>query len=81
MKNTVERRQMILAILCERRYEKIDNLATEFNVSRRTVRYDIDVLAYSYPLYTEKGKYGGVYVSDGFRLGMKYLTDKQYEIL
>ena len=24
---------------------------------------------------------GGIHIADGFRLGMKYLTDKQYEIL
>ena len=37
MKNTSERRQMILETLCQRRYEKIENLATEFEVSRRTI--------------------------------------------
>ena len=27
------------------------------------------------------GTYGGVYIAEGFRLGMKYLTDKQYTVL
>ena len=50
MKSTTERRQMILEVLCRRRYEKIDNLATEFEVSRRTITYDIQVLSCSYPI-------------------------------
>ena len=35
----------------------------------------------SYPIYTVPGKGGGVYVSDGYRLGKKCLTDKQAELL
>ena len=27
------------------------------------------------------GTYGGVYIAEGFRLGMKYLTDEQYTVL
>lgn len=81
MKNTTERRQNILKVLCERRYERIENLATEFNVSRRTIQYDVQILSCTYPLYTETGIYGGVYVADGFYLGMKYLTDKQEAFL
>ena len=77
MKNTTERRQNIIKVLCERRYERIENLATEFNVSRRTIQYDIQILSCTYPLYTETGVYGGVYVAEGFYLGMHYLTDKQ----
>ena len=81
MKNTAERRQNILKILCERRYERIENLATEFEVSRRTIEYDVQILSCAYPLYTETGIYGGVYVADGFYLGMKFLTDKQEAFL
>lgn len=81
MRTTTERRQEIIDILCKRRYETIDNLAFEFSVDRRTIRRDIEVLSISFPLYTKKGIGGGVHIVEGFRLGMKYLTDKQYEIL
>ena len=81
MEKTVERRQMILEVLCERRFERIDNLAAEFNVSRRTVRYDIEVLSYSYHIYTSKGTGGGIHIVDGFKLGMKYLTKEQADFL
>ena len=55
MKNTSERRQMILEVLCQRRFEKIENLATEFEVSRRTITYDIQILSCSYPIYSLTG--------------------------
>lgn len=81
MRATTERRQAIIEILCARRYETINNLAFEFSVDRRTIRRDIEILSISFPFYTTKGTGGGVHVVDGFRLGMKYLTDKQYTVL
>ena len=81
MITTTERRLAILHILCERRKETIDNLAFEMKVSRNTIKTDIFALSLSYPIYTVSGIGGGVRIVDGFRLGMKYLTDKQYDIL
>ena len=81
MKATTERRQALVRLLCERRYETIDNLAFEFSVNRRTIRRDIELLSLSYPFYTTKGTGGGVHVVEGFRLGMKYLTEAQCELL
>lgn len=76
-----ERRICIIETMCKRRYDTIDNLAFEFNVSRRTIRYDIEILSCSYPIYTTKGTGGGVHIMDGYRLGMKYFTDSQTEFL
>ena len=45
---TTERRQALLRLLCERRYETIDNLAFEFSVNRRTIRRDIELLSLFY---------------------------------
>ena len=42
MLSTIERRQKILEILSERRYEKMTNLDIELNVSWRTICYDIE---------------------------------------
>ena len=42
MRSTAERRQMILQVLCERRSELAENLALEFDVSIRTIYYDIE---------------------------------------
>ena len=76
-----ERRMQILEVLCDRRHESIDNLAFEFGVSRRTIRYDIEMLTCSYPIYTTQGNGGGVHVVDGYKFGCKYMTDKQTELL
>ena len=81
MRDTAERRMKILETLCVRRHDTIKRLSEEFNVSERTIRYDIKVLECSYPIYTTQGTGGGVHVMDGYRLGMKYFTDEQTELL
>ena len=81
MQSAIERRQRIIEILNARRSEKIDNLAFELNVERRTIRRDIEVLACSYPIDTKTGRAGCVYVQDGFDLYERYLTAKQFELL
>ena len=81
MHKTTERRQMILEILCERRIELAENLASEFDVTVRTIYKDIEILACSYPIYTTQGNGGGIHIVDGFKLGMKYLTKEQAEFL
>ena len=79
--NASERRMAILETLCERRHESIDNLAFEFEVSIRTIKYDIEALSLSYPIYTTQGNGGGVHVVDGFRMGRKYMSDEQTALL
>ena len=81
MQSTTERRQALLELICERRFETIDNLAFEFGVERRTIRRDIEILSITYPIYTTKGIGGGVHIMDGYRLGRKYFTDSQTELL
>ena len=81
MNSAIARREKILEILSERRYEKMINLAQELKVTRRTIVGDIAVLSEIFPIYTETGTYGGVYVVDGFRHRMKYLSDSQLELL
>lgn len=73
----VIRRQRILEILCIRRFEKINNLAAEFGVSERTIRKDIEELSCSVPIFTIRGKYGGVKFADGYYSSRTYLTDEQ----
>ena len=77
-----ERREAILEVLCERRHEKIANLAFEFGVSARTIKNDILELSLSYPVYTVSGRYhSGVYIADDYYLGKQYLTEEQLELL
>ena len=77
-----ERRNAIIEVLCERRYESMENLANEFNVSRRTILRDIDILSSSHSIYTQSGKHGGgVYVVDGYYLYKSYLADEELRVL
>ena len=62
-----ERRQRLLEVLCLRRHDTCANLAHEFNVCQRTIRYDIEALMCSYPIETVCGRFGGgVRVLDGY---------------
>lgn len=78
-----ERRQKILKVLCLRRYDTYENLAQEFHVCERTIRYDIASLMRSYPIETVRGHGGGIKVADGFYLyrDAKSLTPEQCNVL
>lgn len=47
-----ERRLNLLHILCLRRHDTYDNLAHEFNVCKRTIRYDVAALMCEFPIET-----------------------------
>ena len=81
MKNTSERRQMILEYLLEHRETTRIELSNHFNVSLRTIERDILILSYSYPIITIQGGGGGIKIADGYRLGMKYLSESQAALL
>lgn len=77
-----ERREAILNVLCKRRQDTIENLANEFGVSVRTIKYDIEELTLAHPIETVRGRYGGgVKVADGYYIGRKYLKPSQQELL
>lgn len=67
----------LLETLCLRRHDICENLAFELGVSRMTIRRDIRALSEYYPLYTQCGTGGGVFVVDGFRMDKSYLTEEQ----
>lgn len=77
-----ERREAILNVLCKRRQDTVQNLANEFGVSVRTIKYDIEELTLAHPIETVRGRYGGgVKVADGYYIGRKYLKPNQQELL
>ena len=77
-----ERREAILNVLCKRRQDTVENLAHEFGVSVRTIKYDIEELTLAHPIETVRGRYGGgVKVAEGYYLGRKYLKPNQQELL
>ncbi len=82
MQGTAERRSEIMKILCRRRTETIRNLASEFGVSERTIRRDIEVLSLNEPIYTQSGRYGcGVYVAEGYSMTRMYMSDEELTLL
>lgn len=79
---TAERRNAILKFLCRHRHETVQNLASEFGVSERTIRRDIEVLSYTEPIYTQPGRYGGgVYVVDGYSIDRMYMTTEELSVI
>ncbi len=79
---TAERRNGILKNLCRRRYETIQNLASEFGVSERTIRRDIEALSLSAPIYTQTGRYsGGIYIMEEYSMDRMYMNDVEIGVL
>lgn len=81
MQSAIERRQQVLEAISDRRTERIENLASEFGVSRRTIERDILVLSCSYPIVTVQGASGGVRAMDGWYVTRRYLNDDQEALL
>ena len=81
MKSMTDRRQMILEYLLEHRKTTRKELSNRFGVSLRTIERDIIVLSCSYPIDTQQGGAGGIFIADGYRLGMKYLSEEQLSLL
>lgn len=79
--NANERRLAVLEALCARRHDSVENLAFEFGVSVRTIKYDVEALTLSYPIYTTQGNGGGVHVVEGYYIGRKYLKPYQRALL
>lgn len=79
---TAERRYEIMKTLCRRRYDTMQNLASEFGVSMRTVQRDIEALSSIEPIYTQCGKHGGgVYVMDGYFMDHVYMAEQELDVL
>lgn len=76
-----ERRAEIMRILCRQRHTTIAKLAEKFGVSIRTILRDIEVLSVTEPIYTQPGRYGGVYVIDEYSKGRLFLDEKELSVL
>ena len=76
-----ERRMQILNVILAKRSVTMLELQNEFHISRSTARRDIEELSLSHPIITAKGGGGGVSVMEGYKLGMKYFTNEELEIM
>ena len=78
---TLERRMEILLVLLRRRHVKMFELQTAFDTCRTSICEDIQELSRYFPIRTERGRYGGVFLDQNYQLGMKYLTEPQTILL
>lgn len=70
----------ILAILLQQEKVTAPYLAEKFEVSRRTINRDIEVLCKAgIPVATAQGKNGGLSIMDGYRIDRTLLTSKEME--
>jgi len=81
MQSAVERRQEIIEYLCECRTTNVIKLCRKFDVSRSTILRDLSYLTCSYPIFTQQGNGGNVYIQEGYYLHKEYLTEAQREFL
>ena len=81
MRSALERRQSILEAFSDRRSDTVGNLATEFGVSDRTIKRDIELLSCSAPIFTVQGGGGGIHVADGWYVSRRFLRDDQEDLL
>lgn len=81
MRETAERRQLVLEFIIENKKTNLDMLSEKFGVSESTIRRDILILSCSYPIETVRGGGGGIFIAEGYRLGMKYMTEEQITLL
>ena len=77
-----DRQQQIINLLCQRRSDTVQNLATELGVCERTIRRDIEELTLTYPLETVRGRYGGgAKMADWYFQDRPKLSPKQTALL
>lgn len=68
----------IVYILTYKKEIKAKELAKHFEVSTRTIYRDIDkLLEVGIPIYTNKGKGGGIYILDNYVLNKSLLTESE----
>ena len=80
--NVNQRRQEIIDLLVENGHLHVADLMEKLGVSRRTILYDIEELSLIYPIYTLiGGAYGGVYISEDYKPGNRYINDEEVKVL
>ncbi|WP_167958743.1 helix-turn-helix transcriptional regulator [Anaerosporobacter faecicola] len=68
----------ILYILLQKRCVTAKELAERFEVSIRTIYRDVDALSMAgVPVYTKKGRYGGIYLLDHFVFDKSLVSKKE----
>lgn len=77
MGKTVDRQIQILNILLSRGKDTAANLAHEFEVSLRTIMYDIESLSLTFPITMMKGRGGGIEIDKRFIINNQYFSNEE----
>ncbi len=74
----IDRRFEIIYLLLNKTYKTVKDLAFHFEVSTRTIYRDIEALSImGIPIYSNRGKGGGVFLLDNFIFDKSFLTEKE----
>ena len=76
-----ERYAEILMKILRCGHVKIPDLQEEFQVSRSTIKRDIQEISRHFPIRGVEGRYGGIFLDADYKIGMKYLTEPQAVLL
>ena len=76
-----ERRMEILSVLMNHSLISCLELATRYQVSYDTITRDISALSRFAPISSKLGRYGGIYIVDGYVKERAYLTRKEEMLL
>lgn len=69
----------ILFDLLAKRKVTANYLAEKYEISPRTVYRYIDLMSATLPVYVKRGREGGIYISDNYKLPMGFMTKEEYE--
>lgn len=79
--NTADRRMEIINILVVRRHTTTRELAEEFGVTTRTIRHDIQALSPTFPIYTQRGGAGGIFIGEDYKPYLNTLSTVELQTL
>ncbi len=79
--NTADRRMEIINILIVRRQTTARELAEEFGVTTRTIRNDIQALSPGFPIYTQQGGAGGIFIGENYKPYINTLSSEELKTL
>lgn len=54
-------------------------LAEKYQISARTAYRYVDILSMSVPLYIQRGRNGGIFIADTYKLPVGFMTETEYE--
>ena len=77
----LRRREIVEILYSANGKVKINDLVARFGVERRTIRRDVEKLSLIYPIASQPGRHGGVYINSPIRSAPRYLHPEEAEAL